>query len=275
MSKFQIFYFYDIARAVVKFEVSDLLGGELDYIQNNTKRDNDYISTNMPVNHSIALRQSDLDYLKEKASYVTVYWFENCVYIGKSNDFFFVKHYHEPEQNYEIEALIIASFEPLPEPTTTTTTTTTSTTPPTTTSTTSTTTPPPTTSTPKTTTPPTNTTTLPTKKASRKRRDATKEDDSSALVFLNGKKIDVESVLKKIENNNLTDHEMKELLNSEVVEETKKPAPMKQDVVVSTLLKEDSDEHQPFVCFNKSNVAPDSNKTYGYFKRNIHTKGEF
>lgn len=109
-----IFWYIHAASDQLSFNVTNTLDGQLEYVQNNTKRENDFISTMIPVNTSIEMRQSDLDYLKKKASYITVYWFENCVYIGKSNDFFFVKHYHEPNQEYEIEALVIASFEPLP-----------------------------------------------------------------------------------------------------------------------------------------------------------------
>lgn len=31
---------------------------------------------------------------------------------------------------------------------------------------------------------------------------------------------------------------------------------------------------QPYVCFNKSNVAPDPKKIYGYFSRNVAVKSE-
>lgn len=32
---------------------------------------------------------------------------------------------------------------------------------------------------------------------------------------------------------------------------------------------------QPFVCFNKSQVAPDPKKVYGYFSRDIIVKSRF
>lgn len=76
-----------------------------------------------------------------------------------------------------------------------------------------------------------------------------------------------------IESGNLTDHQMKEFLDAEVAEENK--GTNTNNVLLSPLIKEPEDEHQPFVCFNKSNVAPDSNKAYGYFKRKIITKGNF
>lgn len=32
---------------------------------------------------------------------------------------------------------------------------------------------------------------------------------------------------------------------------------------------------QPYVCFNKSNVAPDPKKIYGYFYRNVAVRSKF
>lgn len=47
-------------------------------------------------------------------------------------------------------------------------------------------------------------------------------------------------------------------------------------LIVSQSIHElELDEELPFVCFNKSNVAPDPKKTYGLFTRDIVPKCEF
>ncbi|XP_004535641.1 uncharacterized protein LOC101458300 isoform X1 [Ceratitis capitata] len=139
-------FWINIASNHIDYKLDDSLGGDMLLIQNDTKRKNNYVSTVKPVNHTILLRPSDAKLLAEKAYEVQTYWFRNCTYIGVINGLSYIAQYTEADQNYKIEALVVANFEKPPEPpTTTSTTTTTTTTPKPTTTTTS----KPTTTTPK------------------------------------------------------------------------------------------------------------------------------
>lgn len=112
----------------------------MELIQNNIIRDGSYVANNSPVNHTIILKEPDSKFLSDNATQVITYWFVDCVYYGQTENFSFIFNYNGTDKAHDVEALVVASYDPLPTPappttTTTTTTTTTSTTPATTTST--------------------------------------------------------------------------------------------------------------------------------------------
>lgn len=78
--------------------------------QNRSVVDTDYISSATPLNQTIVLTESDQRVL-EKATYTRTYWFINCQYIGTSDEFTKLDNYTSENQNYTIEALVVASFE--------------------------------------------------------------------------------------------------------------------------------------------------------------------
>ncbi|KAF7989337.1 hypothetical protein HCN44_008011 [Aphidius gifuensis] len=130
------------------FEITTLLNGNMTIAQSNHSIENNYVSSDAETEIKIDLRSGDYDYITKNATELSTYWFIDCQYYGQTNDFNFKYNFTNPNTESSIEALIVASYEPLttPAPPTTTTTTTTTTTPaPTTTSTTTTTTIKPTT----------------------------------------------------------------------------------------------------------------------------------
>lgn len=192
------------------------------------------------------------------ASYVTIYWFVDCEYVGQSEQWNASNFFNVENATHNIEALLVASFEPRPQPQPTTTTTPATTTTPTTTTTpapTTTTTKPTTTTkttTPSTTsttttsaTPTTTSTTTQKPKSQRKRRDTGSEQYANETLLeltLNGE-VDPKDVASRTLHPTTT---------------TISP-PTTQIPYVD----------QPYICFNKSNVAPDPKKIYGYFSRNV------
>lgn len=104
--------------------------------QNNTIISTEYVSSTLPVKHDIKLSLGDYDFLVENATSILTYWFLDCQYYGATDNFTFTHKYNTSDETHNIDALVVASFEPIPPPTTL---------PPPTTSTTSTTTPKPTT----------------------------------------------------------------------------------------------------------------------------------
>lgn len=99
-----------------------------------------FVSNNKTVIHEVSLKESDANYLKNVSKSALTYWFIDCEYHGITDDFKYIHHYNHSDVQHQVEALVVAGYEPVTTTTvpTTTTTTTTTPTPATTTSTTST-----------------------------------------------------------------------------------------------------------------------------------------
>lgn len=133
------FFFYvylEKARRRATFEVTNHFKGLMQLVQNETIRENGYVSSQSETVHSIVISDKDKK-LYNKASYVRIYWFINCLYVGMTDSLNFTNWYRNENGKYNVEALLMLSFEPLPPPTSTTQAPTTTTTTTTTTSTTS------------------------------------------------------------------------------------------------------------------------------------------
>lgn len=87
-----------------------LLNGQMQLIQNQSIVDTEYISSVTPLNQTIVLTDSDKRVLRQ-ATYIRTYWFINCQYIGTSDEFTKLSNYTSENQNYTIEALVVASFD--------------------------------------------------------------------------------------------------------------------------------------------------------------------
>lgn len=79
-----------------------------------------YVSSATEVAHYIHFTDADEAYLTKNATSVITYWFVNCIYYGASSDLSFHYNYTKSEKT-NVEALVVAGFEPLPPPPTTTT----------------------------------------------------------------------------------------------------------------------------------------------------------
>lgn len=121
-----------IAPVKIKTFNLDTLNGEMDLIQNDVTLKHEYVSNKENTLHQIRLKQSDFEFLNSSSTSVLTYWFLDCQYMGPSDDYSLTIKYNNSEEVHDVEALVVANFDPI-------TTTTTTTTPSTTTSTTSTT----------------------------------------------------------------------------------------------------------------------------------------
>jgi hypothetical protein len=79
-----IFMFVEKAEARSSFAVTNRFKGSMDLIQgpNNTIRDNGYVSSQTETLHNIIIAEKDMK-LYEKAAYIRVFWFVNCLYMGE------------------------------------------------------------------------------------------------------------------------------------------------------------------------------------------------
>ncbi|XP_059612516.1 uncharacterized protein LOC132258962 isoform X2 [Phlebotomus argentipes] len=238
VQKWELVLYVPISSVRMNFNITALLNGDLELSQNGTVRENEFVASELQVDHTIRLKESDMALLKQNATYVQTFWFIDCAYVGFTENYTLFNQYKTENQKYNIEALVVASYEKIPEPTTTTTSTTTTTTTTTTTSTTTTTTPTTSTTTTPSTTTSTSTTTT---KAPPVKRDVAKASED----------VEIEPSGQEITRENATEA---------------------LDAMIPTVPEKKDPIDQPFVCFNKSMVAPDPRKTYGYFSRSITVK---
>lgn len=104
------------------FEVTNYFSGQMQLIQgpNSTIRENGYVSSQVETVHNIVISDKDQK-LYDKAAYVRVFWFIDCLYVGMTDSLNFTNWYRTENGKYHVEALLMLSYEPLPTPTSTTT----------------------------------------------------------------------------------------------------------------------------------------------------------
>ncbi|KAJ8925122.1 hypothetical protein NQ315_001304 [Exocentrus adspersus] len=112
---------YEVTSARSYFDITETLNGKMLLLQNNNSIDTEFVSNASTVTHSIQVKETDKEYI-DKATTILTYWFVDCTYYGISSDFNFTFNYTVPEEEHEVEALVMADFTPLPPTTTTTTT---------------------------------------------------------------------------------------------------------------------------------------------------------
>lgn len=243
IDEYYIFIYLEKAKTRASFEITNHFTGLMQLVQgpNDTIRENGYVSSEVETIHNIVITDKDKK-LYDKAAYVRVFWFIDCLYVGMTDSLKFSNWYRNENGKYNVEALLMLSFEPMPTPTSTTTLKPTTTTSTTTTSTTTSTTPPTTTS----------TTTTTTKKPARKRRDSpTKAFEWNAKALVESGSIRPENIAYE----NMTEPTIT----------TTTQIPMEKRIKML------GDNGIPYfgVCTNDSKVILDPKKIYGYYQRTI------
>lgn len=112
-----LFWFDVITSHRIHFSVTEFLNGNISIVQSNKTVENTYVSSASEAKMMIALRKGDLDFLTQKATAISTYWFIDCKYYGQTNDLSFVYNFTNPNVLHTVEALVVASYDP---PTTTT-----------------------------------------------------------------------------------------------------------------------------------------------------------
>lgn len=72
----------------------------------------EYISSTNETKLMIDMRKGDYDFITQKATAISTYWFVDCKYYGQTNDFAFVYNFTSPGVTHDIGALVIASYDP-------------------------------------------------------------------------------------------------------------------------------------------------------------------
>ncbi|KAG7209606.1 hypothetical protein KM043_011263 [Ampulex compressa] len=110
------FWWNDITSNWTSFEITEFLNGNITVEQSN-KTEDLYVSSTSETKLTVDLYKGDHDYIIQKATTISTYWFIDCEHYGQTNDFSFVFNFTNPDASHVIGALVIASYEP---PTTTT-----------------------------------------------------------------------------------------------------------------------------------------------------------
>lgn len=79
--------------------------------QNQTVRDDVFVSNIEPVTHSIVLNKPDALLLKDNATSVITYWFIDCGFYGFTNDYNFNYKFTDVGKEHVVEALIVGSYD--------------------------------------------------------------------------------------------------------------------------------------------------------------------
>uniref|UniRef100_A0A1B6KZQ6 PKD domain-containing protein n=1 Tax=Graphocephala atropunctata TaxID=36148 RepID=A0A1B6KZQ6_9HEMI len=111
------------------FELTPLLNGGMNLTQFNQSVEDSYVSSASEVTHQVSFTKPDQQFLDKNATSIQTFWFVDCIYYGATSDLSFRFNYSgASDKTRSVEALVVASFDPLPPPTTTPAPTTTSTT---------------------------------------------------------------------------------------------------------------------------------------------------
>ncbi|XP_012148190.1 uncharacterized protein LOC100879796 isoform X2 [Megachile rotundata] len=94
------------------FHVTEFLNGDIGIIQSNKTVADTYVSSISETNMTINIRKGDLDYLMNATS-VSIYWFIDCKYYGQTSDFYFLYNFTIPDRSHIVEALVLASYDPI------------------------------------------------------------------------------------------------------------------------------------------------------------------
>lgn len=91
VDEFVIFVYYEKARSKSSFNITNRFNGLMQLVQNpnDTVRENGYVSTQSQTVHNIIISDKDKK-LFDKAAYMRVFWFIDCLYLGIILLFFFV-----------------------------------------------------------------------------------------------------------------------------------------------------------------------------------------
>lgn len=81
-------------------------------LQANKTINGDYISNLNETKVMINIRKGDYDYIIKNATAISTYWFIDCKYYGRTNDFAFAYNFTHPDETHEIGALVVASYDP-------------------------------------------------------------------------------------------------------------------------------------------------------------------
>ncbi|XP_046660633.1 melanocyte protein PMEL isoform X2 [Homalodisca vitripennis] len=119
ISKWTIFY-WPVASKRLWFELTPLLNGGMNLTQNNKSVENNDVSSAAEVTHWISFSDPDEEFLAENATLIQTFWFVDCIYYGATSDLSFRYNYSDAvDKTRSVEALVVASFDPIPSPTTT------------------------------------------------------------------------------------------------------------------------------------------------------------
>lgn len=93
-----------------------MLNGELKLSQGEKLIQSTKISTETLLDQKLEIRREDLETIQNATS-ISVHWFVDCHYVRETKEFKTQEIFTDPNKTHRIEALIEASFDPLPNKT--------------------------------------------------------------------------------------------------------------------------------------------------------------
>ncbi|XP_043682714.1 uncharacterized protein LOC122636001 isoform X2 [Vespula pensylvanica] len=120
VQRYFILHWSNVTSSRISFEVTSLLNGNITMSQSNKTLNDKFVSTALETQFGIDIRKGDYNFIIEKATSISTYWFIDCQYYGETNDLNFSYNFTNADMSRDIAALVIASYEPIEPPITTT-----------------------------------------------------------------------------------------------------------------------------------------------------------
>ncbi|XP_031635135.1 uncharacterized protein LOC116348301 isoform X2 [Contarinia nasturtii] len=113
VSYWYLFFNYIMATAKLEVNVTSMLNGDLKLVQDGNQIKSMNISTETLLDQRLDIRHEDMHSL-ENATNIVVHWFVDCHYVRQTNEFKTQQIFTEPNRTHRIEALVEATFKPIP-----------------------------------------------------------------------------------------------------------------------------------------------------------------
>lgn len=104
-----LFIYWPCTKHQTIFNVTGDLNGKIEFIQNNTIQDSDYVSNHTEVVHNITIKSTDINFLEDNNFTAVAFWFLNCSYYGMSPDLVFRFNYTTADEDTTVKAVIVAA----------------------------------------------------------------------------------------------------------------------------------------------------------------------
>ncbi|XP_025423699.1 uncharacterized protein LOC112693034 [Sipha flava] len=105
-----------IASGRGELTVTENLNGQLLLFQNNTNiikhsPQTTYVSSSIETLQKVKLNDADFEYLNKSNSFITVYWFIDCIYQGNTTNFTFSTNYTKSDIQHEVLSIVVADID--------------------------------------------------------------------------------------------------------------------------------------------------------------------